>query len=127
MSNIAMPPPCGVRLSCIESTAPVEVSVVAAPNSAPAASPKRVSLPSMAAPASLMARPAVDISTQVSNETAAAARTTMVASTAPPWCLSFTIRPNAHAIANGITRSRKISNRLVNAFGFSNGWALLAL
>ncbi len=35
--------------------------------------------------------------------------------------------PKAQAIANGITRIRKISKMLVNAVGFSNGCAELTL
>ena len=52
MLTIATPPPSGVKLSCIELTAPVEVSVVASANSADSGPPKRTSLPSIAAPAS---------------------------------------------------------------------------
>ena len=39
----------------------------------------------------------------------------------------MTILPNARGVANGISSSRKISNKLVNGFGFSNGCAELAL
>lgn len=35
--------------------------------------------------------------------------------------------PNVRVRANGMTSSRKISKRLVNGVGFSNGWAELAL
>ena len=44
-----------------------------------------------------------------------------------PWRRSLTISPNAQAIAKGISRIRKISKMLVNAVGFSNGWAELTL
>ncbi len=40
-------PPIGVKLSCIELTAPHDVSVVTVANSAELATPKRTSLPSM--------------------------------------------------------------------------------
>ncbi|CAM5579083.1 hypothetical protein STENM327S_08516 [Streptomyces tendae] len=35
--------------------------------------------------------------------------------------------PKVRVRATGITRIRKISNRLVNGVGFSKGWAELAL
>ena len=57
MLNIATPPPGAVSESCIELTAPVDVPVVAAAKSAEAASPKRISLPSIAPPASWGAVP----------------------------------------------------------------------
>ena len=41
--------------------------------------------------------------------------------------MSPTILPNVRGSANGITSSRKISNQLLNGFGFSNGCAELAL
>ena len=43
-------PPSGVKLSCEELTAPVEVPVVEAAKRADAAAPNRTSLPSMFAP-----------------------------------------------------------------------------
>ena len=43
-------PPSGVKLSCIEFTAPHEVSVVTVAHSAESTMPKRVSLPSMLPP-----------------------------------------------------------------------------
>ncbi len=66
MLNSATPPPGAVNESCIELTAPVDVPVVAAPNSAEAAVPKRTSLPSIAPPASSGAVPGPAISAQVS-------------------------------------------------------------
>ena len=44
-----------------------------------------------------------------------------------PWRRSPTMIPYARGSANGMTSSRKISKRLVRAFGFSNGCAELAL
>ena len=54
-----------MKLSCIELTDPVDVSVVAAANSADSGSPKRTSLPSIAAPASCVAVPPARASNQV--------------------------------------------------------------
>ena len=106
MLNIATPPPGAVNESCIELTAPVDVPVVAAPNSAEAASPKRVSLPSMAPPAAWGAEPGPAISAQVSSPIEIDSSSAITPPTAKPWRRSLTIRPNAHAIANGITSSR---------------------
>jgi hypothetical protein len=50
MINSGIIPPSGVNESCIESTAPVEVAVVATANSAERATPKRTSLPSILPP-----------------------------------------------------------------------------
>ena len=52
---------------------------------------------------------------------------TITASSAKPCRLSPTILPNVRGRLNGISSSRKISNMLVNGFGFSNGWDELAL
>ena len=51
MLSIAMPPASGVRLSCEELTAPVEVSVVTVAHSTEAPMPLRTSLPSWLPPA----------------------------------------------------------------------------
>jgi hypothetical protein len=51
----------------------------------------------------------------------------MTAASAYPWRRLPTIFPNVPVSANGITRSRAISSRFVNGFGFSNGWAEFAL
>ena len=51
----------------------------------------------------------------------------MTVTTARPWRVLPTIRPNVRGRLNGITSSRKISNRLIHAFGFSNGCEELAL
>src|SRR4051794_27309342 len=50
MCTIGTVPPSGVNESCMQSTAPAEVPVVAAANSPQAAAPKRTSLPSMLPP-----------------------------------------------------------------------------
>ena len=47
MLNSGTSPPMGVKLSCIEFTAPHEASVVIVANSAELKTPKRTSLPSM--------------------------------------------------------------------------------
>ena len=57
MFRIGTPPPSGVNESCIESTAPVDVRVVAFAKSAEDGTPKRTSLPSIAAPAAWSAAP----------------------------------------------------------------------
>ena len=51
----------------------------------------------------------------------------MKARIAWPWRRSPTMIPYARGSANGMTSSRKISKRLVMAFGFSNGCAEFAL
>ena len=51
----------------------------------------------------------------------------MAAKSAQP-CFSLpVIRPNVFVSANGISRMRNISSQFVSPFGFSNGWAELAL
>ena len=90
----------------MELTAPVDVPVVDAANRAEAASPKRVSLPSMAPPASWGAVPGAAISAQVSSPIAIDSSSAITPPMAMPWRRSLTIRPNAHAIANGITSTR---------------------
>ena len=127
MLSIATPPPGAVNESCIELTAPVDVPVVDAPNSADAAAPNRTSLPSSAPPAAAGADPGPAISAQVSRATETPRSRAITASTAPPWRRSRTMRPKAHAIAKGITSIRKTAKRLVNGVGFSNGWAELTL
>ena len=87
-------------------TAPVDVPVVAAANSADAAVPNRTSLPSIAPPASDGAEPGPAISLTVSSATATPSRIAITASTARPWRRSWTMRPKARAIANGISRIR---------------------
>src|SRR5665647_164054 len=57
MLKISRPPPSALNEEWNESTAPVDVPVVDVANSDDAATPNRVSLPSMAAPASLSAVP----------------------------------------------------------------------
>ena len=47
MLNSGTNPPTGVKLSCMELTAPQEASVVIVANKAELKTPKRVSLPSM--------------------------------------------------------------------------------
>ena len=74
MWNSAVPPPSGVNESCAEFTAPVDVPVVEVAKSADAHSPKRVSLPSIAAPAAWVAVPAPWISKNVAEKVKAAHR-----------------------------------------------------
>ena len=108
-------------------TAPVDVPVVAAPKSAEAAVPYRTSLPSIAPPARAGAVPGPAISAQVTRAMEMPSSSAITERTAMPWRRSPTMMPKAHAIAKGMTRIRKISNRLVRGVGFSNGWAELTL
>src|SRR5215475_7161815 len=127
MLNSATPPPNGVNESWNEFTAPVEVTVVDAANSDDAGMPNATFLPSIAAPAALAATPECWFSKTLIKAADASHRITITERIAYPWRLSFTIVPNVRVSANGITRIRKISKMLVNGFGFSNGWAELAL
>ncbi len=65
MLIIGIMPPSAVYESCIELTAPVDVSVVAPANSVEPKMPKRCSLPSIAPPASCGAVPRPRDSSQV--------------------------------------------------------------
>ena len=128
MLNNVTPPPGAVSESCIELTAPVDVPVVDAAKSAEAASPKRVSLPSIAPPASPGRGPGGGhLGPGEQRDRRTPAGRAITARIAPPWRRSPTMMPKAQAIANGMTRSRKISKRLVNGVGFSNGCAEFAL
>ena len=53
--------------------------------------------------------------------------TPMTATRTPPCRTLPTILPNVLVRATGMTRSRKISKKLLSALGFSNGWAEFAL
>ena len=106
MLKSVIPPPGAVSESCIEFTAPVDVPVVAAANSALDASPKRTSLPSIAAPAAWGADPGPASSAQVSSAIEAPSRIAITAATAYPCRRSRTIRPKANAMANGMSRIR---------------------
>ena len=108
-------------------TEPVEVPVVDTANSAEAASPNRTSLPSIAAPANVVAVPPPASSAHVAVATAPSHSTAITVTTATPCRVLATIRPNMRGRLNGMTSSRKISNRLIHALGFSNGCAELAL
>ena len=111
----------------MEFTAPVEVSVVVAAKITDWGMPKRASLPSMGPPASSGAVPCPADSNTASANSEARYSTPMTARIAYPWRLSPTRRPNVRGRANGITRIRKHSKRLVHPVGFSNGWEALAL
>src|SRR5215471_20054729 len=127
MLKSAIPPPNGVNESWNEFTAPVDVTVVDAANSDDPGMPNATFLPSIAAPAAVAATPECWCSKKLISDTDASHKNTITERIAYPWRLSFTIVPNVRVSANGITRIRKISNQLVNGFGFSNGWAELAL
>ena len=51
----------------------------------------------------------------------------MAASTAQPWRRSFTIFPKVRQRAAGMAKMASMWMRLLRAFGFSKGWAELAL
>ena len=116
-----------MKLSCSEFTAPVEVPVVDTAKSTDAGMPKRTSLPSSAAPAASAAGPFGWVSVTAATVRKAAQITPITATSTAPWRRSRTIVPNVRVRHTGITSSRKISNRFVSAFGFSNGCAELAL
>ena len=63
----------------------------------------------------------------VTNVSMAAKITAITERIAQPWRLSPSILPNVRGSANGISSSRQISSRFVNALGFSNGCAEFAL
>src|SRR5229473_2704781 len=102
MSNRAMPPPNGVSESWKQFTAPVDVTVVEAANTAQPGVPNLTSVPSAAWPANTVAVPPVAVwaSKKLIPPTAAAQMTTMTASSAQPCRLSLTILPNARGVAN---------------------------
>jgi hypothetical protein len=114
-------PPNAVYESWKELTAPVEVSVVDAAKVAESETPKRTSLPSIAAPMACGTVPLPASSNPFVNKMLATASSPMTARMAYPWRLSLTILPNKRGRLNGITRRRKISNQFVQLVGFSNG------
>ena len=124
-------PPRGVKLSCAALTAPVEVPVVEAANSPPAAEPNRTSLPSMfpsswLTPASAsLGLPSV--SKCIASPADPIQSTNIAAKSAHPCRWLPTSRPNAYVSAKGIESRARISRMSVKAFGFSNGCAEFAL
>src|SRR5215472_2476443 len=84
MLNSAMPPPNGVSESWKQFTAPVEVSVVDAANTAQAGVPNLTSVPSAAWPAAIVAAPPVPVwaSKKLSPPTEANQMTAMIATIA---------------------------------------------
>jgi hypothetical protein len=127
MLMIGIMPPSAVYESWKESTAPVEVSVVAAANAAELGTPNRVSLPSVAAPTARGTVPSWAVSKPIVSATLARAMTAMAARIAYPCRFWPTMRPKTRGRLNGMHSSRKISSQLVHDVGFSNGWALLML
>ncbi len=91
-------PPSGVKLSCIAFTAPQEASVVTVANSAEAATPNRVSFPSMlsvlcCSPAMPRSAGLPCASAEYVPSTPAKNSTAMAAKTAQPCRWSRAIRP----------------------------------
>ena len=130
-------PPNGVKESCMAFTAPQEAAVVMTANRVDALIPKRASLPSILPPfcraLPVWSAPRVDssglpaCSAGVMAITATTKIAVMAASTAHPWRMSPTSRPNAKHSAAGIRKMASICKKLVSAFGFSKGCAELAL
>ena len=127
MLTMTVPPPAAVRESWDAFTAPVDVPVVATAKSAEAHSPKRVSLPSIAAPAACAAGECAPTSAQVVTASETDHSTPITARIARPCRRLPSIVPSVRVSATGRTRIRKTSRRLVIAVGFSNGCAELAL
>lgn len=127
MFTSATPPPRLVKLSCIELTDPVDVRVVDVAYRVEPRIPNRVSLPSIAPPASCGAVPEPASSAQVMSDSDTTNSTAIVPTMAMPCRLSPTMRPKARGIEKGITRNSSTSTMLVQAVGFSNGCAELAL
>src|SRR5947207_1984498 len=130
-------PPIGVKLSCVASTAPVDVPVVDDAKRPEVAGPNRVSFPSMFPPAwvavavwdtpSALSFGLPFVSNTIATSEIASQSTTIALSTARPCFTSPAIFPNIHGNANGIASSNQIWRRLVIGFGFSNGWDEFAL
>jgi hypothetical protein len=91
------------------------------------ATPKRTSLPSIAAPTACGTVALPDSSKTLVSTTLANASTPITARMAWPCRTWPTSRPKVRGSANGISRMSRISNQFVQAVGFSNGWAELAL
>src|SRR5262245_58940241 len=127
MFRIGTPPPSGVYESWKESTAPVEVSVVAPANVADCGTPKRTSVPSVAEPTACGTVPPCVTCNALSVMMLPSAMITLAATMAHPCRLLPTIRPNVRGRLNEITSSSKTSIQLVQVVGFSNGWAEFAL
>lgn len=89
--------------------------------------PKRTSLPSIAPPAAWSAGPWWANSVHIISAVKPSQMPAMVPRIAYPCFTLPTSTPKVRVSEKGITRMRKISSRLVNGLGFSNGWALLAL
>ncbi len=122
-----MPPPRPVKEEWKESTAPVEVSVVATAKIEEPPTPKRTSLPSSAPPAAWSAGPWWANSVPIIRAVKPSQMAAIVPRIAYPCRTEPTSTPKVRVSENGMTRIRKISKRLVNGVGFSKGWALLAL
>ncbi len=127
MSTIVTAPPSGVYESWNESTAPVDVSVVALANVAEFSTPKRVSVPSVAAPTACGTVPRVRALHHVDDDDAADRQDRHRGDDRVPVLVQPTIRPNVRGRLNEITSSRKIWIQFVQVVGFSNGCAELAL
>ena len=89
--------------------------------------PNRTSRPSIDPPTAWGTVPGAASSITLRSATDASAMVAMAATIASPWRRSPTIRPNTLGRAKGIRPRRKISSQLVQAVGFSNGCAELAL
>lgn len=101
--------------------------MVATANSDEPAIPKRVSLPSMAPPAISNAGPRWANSVHIIRSENPSQMTAIAPRSAYPCLSEPAIRPKVRVSETGISRIRKISNRLDSPSGFSKGWAELAL
>ena len=127
MLNSSVAPPMDVYESWNESTAPVEVPVVAVANAADCGTPKRTSVPSEAAPTAVGTVPCAAPWAASLTARLPTRMTAITATIAKPCRLSPTSRPKVRGSEKLITSSRKISSALVQLVGFSNGWAELTL
>jgi hypothetical protein len=125
--RMRLAPPRLVYESWNESTDPVDVPVVAVANKAEFGTPKRVSVPSVAAPTASGTVPWWASWNPVLTARLPSRISAMTDTIARPWRVSPTILPKARGRLNGIRRSKKISNQFVHVVGFSNGCDELTL
>ena len=115
-------PASGMKLSCMELTAPHEASVVTSAKSAVSGMPKRTSLPSMLPP-DPRARDALTPSRRrtglprcskcADDERCPRSRSTVIAAnTAQPWRRFFTISPSVTQSAPGMAKMEKICDEV---------------
>ena len=115
-------------LSCMLFTEPLEVTVVASPQSTDGPTPKRTSFPSMLPSTPIFARAGSYCHSAARATTSPMRkRTIMAAKMAQPWRRLLIILPKVKGSATGMSRMESISRKLDSGVGFSKGWAELAL